>query len=227
MSNHFTYEIDERNIRMQLKGYTIDAKEEDWQRFSGRLSDTSQSSQGTKLASKFTVTLNRNIVLPAVFGIIILVFTLLLVNFISIKNPAKPNTQSLSEEKNTPSPEQLVKTPTTQKEELPEIKSNEPLMVATEPVPPSDAVIQNAVSESKDKNNAAPEQQKADIANHPTAETSTLAVGESNPVAETNPAELTKKKRKKRILETVNAETSPELRPTLVSEDREPEVVPE
>lgn len=227
MSNHFTYEIDERNIRMQLKGYTIDAKEEDWQRFSGRLSETTQASQGVSMASKFNVSLNRNIVLPAVFGLIILVFTLLLVNFISIKNPVKTNSEPLSDGNKTPSPQQALITPAIQKEEVPEIKSTEPLTAATEAAPSPAASIQNSVSVSKEKNNVALEQPKEDVTLPSTAETSAPSVNESNPVAETNPAEVTKKKRKKRILETVNAETSPELRPTLVSEDREPEVTPE
>ena len=89
MSNHFTYEIDERNIRLQLKGFKIEAKEEDWQRFQGHSSENYNFRQGIKVEDRFNITLNRNVVLPVVFGIIILVFSLLLVNFMSIKNTPK------------------------------------------------------------------------------------------------------------------------------------------
>jgi hypothetical protein len=86
---HFTYEIDEKTLREQLKNIAIPLKDENWHRFE-QYSDAQTPVQvpRNRLAS-LQVSINRNVVLPVVFGAVIIMFSLLLFNFISIKNPAE------------------------------------------------------------------------------------------------------------------------------------------
>src|SRR5437868_12028792 len=95
MSNHFTYEIDERNLRLQLKNLEVPFKEESWQKFDSFLR-TSALSFNNDQARGFQFTLNRNIVLPVAFGLVILLFSLLLFNFINIKDPEKSKGRELT-----------------------------------------------------------------------------------------------------------------------------------
>ena len=93
MSN-FTYEIDERNLRIQLKEFVVPLKEDAWQKFE-TFSDSMVSQQRENRLKSFNFSLNRSVVLPSVFGIIIILFSFLLVNFVSIKNPVKESDQKV------------------------------------------------------------------------------------------------------------------------------------
>lgn len=90
MSN-FTYEIDERNLRLKLKEFMVPVKEEAWQKFENSVTITVNHQRESRL--KFNFSLNRNVVLPSVFGVIIILFSFLLVNFVSIKSPVKESGQ--------------------------------------------------------------------------------------------------------------------------------------
>ena len=87
MSNHFTYEINERNLKMKLKDLELPLDEEAVQQFEERIH--AQSGQAMQRNFKqFAIPLGSNLTLPLVFGGLVLLFSLLLYNFISIKNPA-------------------------------------------------------------------------------------------------------------------------------------------
>ncbi len=85
MSSHFNYEIDERNLRVRLKDMVMPYKEEAWVQFEN-YSDTYKNSHKNHSLPRFQLNLNRNIILPAVFGVVIILFSLVLFNFITIKN---------------------------------------------------------------------------------------------------------------------------------------------
>lgn len=88
MSSHFKYEIDERSIRLRLKEKEMPFTEDAWQRYENYAN--LQKTQGSEsLLSRAHITVNRNLVLPAVFGAVIVLFSLLLFNFITIKNPVQ------------------------------------------------------------------------------------------------------------------------------------------
>ena len=91
MSN-FTYEIDERNLRIQMKEFIVPVKEDAWQKFE-TFSDSMVNKHRENRLKNFNFSLNRGVVLPSVFGVIIILFSFLLVNFVSIKNPSKVNDQ--------------------------------------------------------------------------------------------------------------------------------------
>lgn len=93
MSN-FTYEIDERNLRLKMKEFTVPVKEEAWQKFES-FSEASGNQNRENRLKNFNFSLNRSVVLPSVFGVIIILFSFLLVNFVSIKNPSRVNEQKV------------------------------------------------------------------------------------------------------------------------------------
>jgi hypothetical protein len=84
--SHFKYEINERNLRMQLKDNAVPFNEEAWHKFEN-FSATQKSFAHENVMKRFNISLNRNIILPVVFGGVIVLFSLLLFNFVNIKNP--------------------------------------------------------------------------------------------------------------------------------------------
>jgi len=92
MSAIFSYEIDERNLRVQLKNLEVPLKEEAWQKFDSYARAHGQPEQ-RPVFQQLQFRLNRNVVMPAIFGTIILVFSLMLYNFVSIKKDKVQNTE--------------------------------------------------------------------------------------------------------------------------------------
>jgi hypothetical protein len=93
MSSHFNYEIDERNVRVKLKDMVMPYKEEAWVQFEN-YSETTKSAHKTSSLPNFRLNLNRNIILPVVFGAVIILFSLVLFNFVNIKNKSTAVIQS-------------------------------------------------------------------------------------------------------------------------------------
>jgi hypothetical protein len=99
MSNIFNYEIDERNLRIQLRSMEVPMKEEAWQKFEAFSAGHPFKTQKTKMIN-LQLHMSRNVVLPVVFAIVICFFSVLLFNFISIKkarveNIKQPDTQKV------------------------------------------------------------------------------------------------------------------------------------
>lgn len=86
MSSHFNYEIDERTLRARLKDLSLPVNNEAWLRFE-EFSDLNCQSRVKKLPV-IRLNFSRTLILPFVFGGVIILFSLLLVNFINIK-PSK------------------------------------------------------------------------------------------------------------------------------------------
>lgn len=86
MSSHFNYEIDERNLRAKLKDMSYPYREEAWNQFEMHSENCKHTYKKSSLPS-FNLNINRNVILPVVFGGMIILFSMLLFNFVSIKNP--------------------------------------------------------------------------------------------------------------------------------------------
>jgi cytoskeletal protein RodZ len=134
MSSHFNYEIDERNVRNQLKALEMPFKEEAWYSYEAYAKQF-QSTHKSQLLPNFNFALNRNVVLPVVFGAIIVLFSFLLFNFINIKNTktekkevveTKPAVTSISVEKKAPAPKKEIKVIEVKKEVAPATASTAP-----------------------------------------------------------------------------------------------------
>ncbi len=88
MSSHYSYDIDERNLRLKLKGNEMPFTEDIWLKFESYQQTHQKQQSIDDVVKKFSFKINRNVVLPIVFGAVIIAFSLLLFNFINIK--AKP-----------------------------------------------------------------------------------------------------------------------------------------
>lgn len=223
MSSHFTYEIDERNIRLQLKGNVIEPKEENWQKFETLLSGKLKLRQESNFSNKLNITLSRNVVMPVVFGLIILAFSMLLLNFMNIKNPVKRvvpvsanHVKDISSKEDSDKPSPIKNQTVSENTKKPEIKT-ERISQESPAEPPTEN--QNVTDAPK---GVMPENTLPKNTSDPPSE-----LLSENQVSSTTTPEQTKKKRKKRLLEPIETEQTSELRPSLISEEKESEERPD
>ena len=99
MSSYFNYEIDEHRIRIQLKEHQVFFKEEAWNNYEKYVEKFRVRELETSKNLKFGI--NRNVILPIIFFVIILFFAFILYEFLSIKNniPTKSNETPVNNEK--------------------------------------------------------------------------------------------------------------------------------
>lgn len=154
MSTIFSYDIDERNLRVQLKNLEIPLKEEAWQKFE-IYSQSNAKTEQTPFLQNLQFGLSRNVVMPAIFGSIILLFSLLLYNFVSIKKD-KEQQETISslpplENASEPEPEVLSTAPevqttliSTEEMPVPETLPAEVTAPAETPVPEAPAITTNS-----------------------------------------------------------------------------------
>ena len=90
MSNHFTYEIDERNLKQKLKNFELEYKPEAWLKFQNQgLSQIKVKEPNAFIKAK--VHFNKNLVLGLIFLLIIISISSVLFKIIKIKNPINKN----------------------------------------------------------------------------------------------------------------------------------------
>ena len=90
MSNHFTYEIDERNLKQKLKNFELEYKPEAWLKFQNQgLSQIKVKEPNAFIIAK--VHFNKNLVLGLIFLLIIISISSVLFKIIKIKNPINKN----------------------------------------------------------------------------------------------------------------------------------------
>ena len=233
MSNHFTYEIDERNLRTQLKEFSVPVNEEAWQKFE-TFSDSMVSNQRENRFNSFNFTLNRNVVLPSVFGVIIIIFSFLLVNFVSIKNPTKENTKKAEKALVSPNAEE----PKIEEQKTIPVHVNKPKseVAATSTLTADLETAQDdkAVASAEIVKETAKQDSKINTPVNPSASTNGLSNTNSTP-SETSidsvvnaaaDEEAKAKRRAKRRAEAVESQKLLEIRPTPVMEERDAEIRP-
>ena len=90
MSNHFTYEIDERNLKQKLKNFELEYKPDAWLKFQSQgLSQIKVKEPNAFIKAK--VHFNKNLVLGLIFLLIIISISSVLFKIINIKNPINKN----------------------------------------------------------------------------------------------------------------------------------------
>jgi hypothetical protein len=207
MNNTFTYAIDERNLRIQLRSLQSTSNNEAWSKFE-QVADANPFRTSKRPFQGINITLNRNIVLPAVFGIVICLFSLLLLNFVSIKNPTAKNSQKA--ELTTAIPEPMVMNIEKSLGAVPaqQVKTEDFNTVATKPAP-AQIVTEQAPTQTAMTN---------------ATQEPALANGDNSTIQQ--PVTEVKKRRKKQV--TIEEQ----IRPTTFSDENEgvsepePEEVP-
>ena len=90
MSNHFTYEIDERNLKQKLKNFELEYKPDAWLKFQSQgLSQIKVKEPNAFIKGKMHF--NKNLVLGLIFLLIIISISSVLFKIIKIKNPINKN----------------------------------------------------------------------------------------------------------------------------------------
>ena len=90
MSNHFTYEIDERNLKQKLKNFELEYKPEAWLKFQNQGRSQIKVKEPNAFI-KAKVHFNKNLVLGLIFLLIIISISSVLFKIIKIKNPINKN----------------------------------------------------------------------------------------------------------------------------------------
>lgn len=215
MSHTFTYEINESDLRKQIKNFSLPGREDAWRKFEAYAYTVKEQSFETRL-KQFNFSLNRAVVLPVVFGLIIIIFSFLLVNFITIKNPSRatPETENTAVKNVAPVVTQHPKPEKQKVNEVVHVKQDsiphrEQEAVKLQEPEENQPVVQEAVTEKK-----TPALIEPIVSDHTSADT---IVGEET---------KNKKKNKKRsdISETQKLE---EIKPTPILEEQDSEIVPE
>jgi type IV secretory pathway VirB10-like protein len=208
MSN-FTYEIDERNLRLQMKDFVIPVKEDAWQKFE-TFSDTMVSQHRENRLRNFNFSLNRGVVLPSVFGVIIILFSFLLVNFVSIKNPAK-----ISEQKAEVKPVEMV----APEPAAPKIEKTVPVVVPAE-IKADPQVVAAAEVKTEEKTPVTAPEVKS--------ETAVVATGTTDASASPDTEEeKAKRKAERRAARAAERQKLREISPTPISDEGDSEVRPD
>lgn len=238
MSTHFTYEIDERKLRVKLKDVETSYSEEAWQRFAEYSGANSKNNSHSRFQN-IRMPLNRNVIVPAVFGLLIIIFSFLLFNFINIKNPARQgaeanpqiniNTMQVKENTNPVVPvvpSEKVPAPTNNAEAVkaPETVVKTAATQAQKRLPPSGTPpVQAVVSTPSVSLQRATAQVASPVAQN-TSTTGTVAT--STAITQNAADSGMQKKRKKRSVEVVDTDSSTDSRPNLGAEERETEARP-
>ncbi|MBK9285143.1 MAG: SH3 domain-containing protein [Sphingobacteriaceae bacterium] len=94
MSSPFNYEIDEKNLRSRLKDRTVPYREDAFIQFES-YSEYNKSSHKPRSLPNFNLSIGRNIIIPVIFGVAILLLSIILYKFIEIKNASNTVTEQL------------------------------------------------------------------------------------------------------------------------------------
>ncbi|MBL7934071.1 MAG: hypothetical protein JNL60_19360 [Bacteroidia bacterium] len=226
MSNQFTYEIDERKLRMQLKDMEYPLSENSWQKFENYAA-SHVVHRASSATGAFRLNLNRNVVLPVVFGAVVISFSLLLLNFVSLKPAHKHEEQKAEVFKpavTSPAPvkKETAKVQTAVQAAQPEIKTENTSVAVNSITPESNHSagmagdkLESTVVKATEIAQSVPSEAPAQIVNE-----NIQAQTASNTEAEV----AVKKKRKKNL--DPAAQLQEEIRPTIVSDTQEEEVRP-
>jgi hypothetical protein len=229
MSTPFNYELDEKRMRQLLLNATFTASEDDWQTFD--FTKVEADKQSSLVANKVNVGigLSRNVVMSVLFVIGIGLFTLLLMNMISLK----PKADVLPAEREVkPNAENYKVTPTPDKKIVSVVTPS--VTPKTDSVPPplqTLTVSNQTVSKTTSTPTTAISARMPDLPTKPSKEEleamASKVTGETIKQTNTDSTSITpikKKRRKKREAEVLETIQAPSLLGTGTSSTEEAEL---
>jgi hypothetical protein len=158
MSSHFNYEIDERNLRGKLKNLSFPYSDEAWNSYEA-FSEANKKAYKAPVLPTVKLNLNRNVVLPVIFGAVIILFSMLLFNFISIKKAPETRTAKVPE----PIPQQQKPEPKQVAQKI------EPVIDTTKKITATDTIKAAAKPQETVATMQAPAKQQETVAAAPTS----------------------------------------------------------
>lgn len=213
MSNQFSYELDERQIRILMLNSEADYNENAWQRFEGTISNSSSVKVLSKTAlPKINISISRSFIIPVLFIGLIGGLSLLLFSFVDFKKKdevmnEKPLEITKPTVKAKPS---ITKNNIKPKPNLTLAPKESPVLITT------NSTKSNSLSIQPEKKEAIP------VTQSPKAEALVTVNTATNTTAPNNKPITTKtKKRKKIVVEELPTITTPAV---LNSSSEEPEL---
>jgi hypothetical protein len=204
MSQTSTYVIDEQCLSGKLKNLSAPLKEDAWRKFE-TYAEAHKRPVAKNRLQNIHFTVNRNVAMPAAFGLIIILFSMLLFNFISVKNPKAA----------LEVPEQNTETR----------HSGTALYQAETPITKAETRLFPQNSRSTEKSSLVAKQ-KTTLLN-PLKETQDEATeNQVESISAESHAQITSNETAARKPSRNRAVLLEEIRPTLVTEDEEPEIRP-
>lgn len=215
MSNHFNYEIEERNMRNQLKNLETPFKEEAWLGYEAYYKQFNNNRK-KQLLPNFNFALNRTVILPLVFGVIIIAFSFLLFNFITIKTK-KPSVSEIAELKPSTTPIIVEPQKAVVVLEKKGILKKEIILDTLKALPTKNEIVANSVGKSA-----------INTSNLSDENPVTEKVAKNKKSSKTKSSDVTtkskKKKRRKGKVEVLESIATPVNLPSLSSGSSEPEL---
>lgn len=218
MSNLFSYEIDERNLRIQLRNLEVTQREEAWQKFEAFANQHPIETKAQGF-SGLQIKINKSAIVPVAFGLVIVVFAIILYNFVSIDKDKGDESQLKSV---APLAEEVIETaPVIVETKTPETKVKAPELTPEKVVSVTPAVVEKKKEEEPLKTEAKKERkQEPEVSPDNTATAAAKTQADS---AQPTQVPVQKKKRNRKAEEaTISA-----LKPTVISEEEAPVEIPQ
>jgi hypothetical protein len=227
MSKQFTYEIDERILRIQLKSYEVPFSEEAWQNYQNFLSNHNIPDKHSA-TNKFQLPrLNRNQVIYGIIALLIVMGSFIVFKVINASSESDGPVNKVQTEAETVTKPEPIPEPQPVKEVeqiIPTVQ--EPTVAPVPEVTRPNKTINNVgltetTKEIKKPVNGPPAEPKATVTAVPKA--TVAAVPKT--ITDTTNASESKSKRKKRASE-INSALQFNVMPDLIKEERVPEERP-
>ncbi len=218
MSNQFSYELDERQIRIMLRDGETENDPAAWNRFE-QLAQPDVKPKQASFSPRFNVSISRSVLVPLIFVVLIGGLSATLFSFVDFKKKDVQVTKALPEQK---SPETQVTTkaqPTTSLSATPEKVLSTPVeKTAAAPTP---TVQQAALTQTETKQAVQKTETKPSEIAPAKASSSPQVVTAANTSPNQQP--IVKKKKQKKVVSeeipTINASST-----NLNQENQEPEL---
>lgn len=193
MSRHFSYEIDERRVRLLLTENSLPFEEREWETYAKECKPI-QSAPKLPTVSVPSFAISKGAFLTGVFIVLVGSFTWLIARFVDFSS-AKSNSEIVREVK--PEPEN-VQLPAKKTEEKPPVDLNTTLTVQKDTAKPADPVpITPSVATLPQNNTTSPDasfsktnqEQTQSVPKMPVLKDSTLKVSRKKPKKQVEPME--------------------------------------
>lgn len=217
MSNQFSYELDERQIRIMLRDGEAERDPAAWNRFE-QMEQTDVKPKPASFSPRFNISISRSVLVPLVFVVLIGGLSATLFSFVDFKKKEVKVSNAVPEQKKAETPVLKQAQPSASLNTTPENvagTSTETITTAPTPTVQQPALTHNNTKQAAQKTETKP----AEAA--PVTVTTPPVVTAANTT--TNQQPIVKKKKQKKVMSeeipTINASTT-----NLNQESQEPEL---
>jgi hypothetical protein len=227
MSNQFSYELDERQIRIMLRDGEMENDPAAWNRFE-QLAQPDVKPKQASFSPRFNVSISRSVLVPLIFVVLIGGLSATLFSFVDFKKKDAKITKAVPEQKSQETPATIQAQPVTDLSAIPEKVASTPVENTT--AAPTPTVQQATLTQTETKQAVQKTETKpAETAPSKTSTSGQVVTATTAPsvvtAANTTPHQqpVVKKRKQKKVVSeeipTINASST-----NLNQENQEPEL---